>query len=173
MELCFSTRFLLVMAGAGEYHDSMRASSLFTAFACLALASCAGTKNFTIYTTPCDGATVHINGKRVPGTTPVVTEIEQDKDLGIVVEKEGYRVGSVTIHTQTSWWRSLLWTENDPNARFIEEDEVTIPMQRIEQVNSYKPTVLPAFEPPPAAIQAAPSLGPAPTLSPLPPSLRR
>lgn len=130
------------------------------------LSSCVGTKEFTIRTTPCDGAKVHINGKLIEGTTPVTTEIAQDKDLGIVVEKEGYQVGSATICTQTSWWRSLLWTENDPLARYIEEDEVTIPMEKIRTVNTYTPTLLPTFNPPSAAIQAAPSLRP------LPPSLQ-
>ncbi len=131
------------------------------------LASCAGTKEFTVRTTPCDGATVRINGKLVEGTTPVTTEIAQDKDLGIVVEKEGYQVGSATVNTQTSWWRSLLWTENDPLARYIEEDEVTVPMEKIRAVNTYTPALMPTFNPPPAAIQAAPSLRP------LPSSLRR
>ncbi len=130
------------------------------------LASCAGTKEFTIRTTPCDGATVHINGKRVEGTTPVTTEINQDKDLGIVVSKEGYQVGSATICTQTSWWRSLLWTENDPLARYIEEDEITIPMEKIRTMSTYTPTLLPTFAPPADAMQAAPSLHS------LPPSLR-
>lgn len=122
------------------------------------LASCAGQKQFTIRTVPVDGATVYINGKLIEGTTPVTTEIEQDKDLGIVVQKEGYQSATATVTTQTSWWRSLLWTEDDPFARYIEEDEVTIPMQKIETINSYKPTLLPDFAPPPEALRAAPSL---------------
>ena len=140
----------------------MRSRLFISAVVAAVLASCAGTKEFTIHTTPCDGATVHINGKLIEGTTPVTTEIAQDKDLGIVVEKEGYQVGSATICTQTSWWRSLLWTENDPLARYIEQDEVTIPMEKIRTVKTYTPTLLPTFNPPPAAIQAAPSLRPLP-----------
>lgn len=124
--------------------------------------SCVGTKEFTIRTTPCDGAIVHINGERIEGTTPVTTEIEQDKDLGIVVEKDGYRVGSATVYTSTNWWLSLLWTKNDPKARYIEEDEVTIPMEKVLPIPSYQPTKLPAFQPPAAAIQAAPTLHPLP-----------
>ncbi len=124
--------------------------------------SCVGTKEFTIRTTPCDGATVHINGELIEGTTPVTTEIKQDKDLGIVVEKDGYRVSSATIYTSTNWWLSLLWTKNDPKARYIEEDEVTIPMEKVPAIPSYKPTKLPAFQPPAAAIQAAPTLHPLP-----------
>lgn len=122
------------------------------------LLSCVGTKQFTIRTTPCDGATVHINGELIEGVTPVTTEISQDKDLGIVVEKDGYRVGAATVYTRSNWWLSLLWTENDPKARYIEEDEVTIPMEKVQTIPSYVPTKLPAFQPPPAAIQAAPTL---------------
>lgn len=144
----------------------MRTRNILPLLAAVLLASCVGQKQFTIRTTPVDGATVHINGQLIEGTTPVTTEIREDKDLGIVVEKEGYQIGSATVHTQVSWWRALLWTESDPLARYIEEDEVTIPLQKIETVSSYTPTVLPAFNPPPPAVRAAP------TLSPLPASLR-
>ena len=142
--------------------DNMYTKSLIIGLCCAVLASCAGTKEFSIRTTPCDGATVHINGKRIEGTTPVTTEIKQDKDLGIVVEKDGYRVSSATIYTSTNWWLSLLWTKNDPKARYIEEDEVIIPMEKVPAIPSYKPTKLPAFQPPAAAIQAAPTLHPLP-----------
>lgn len=138
--------------------ERMHTKFLTVGVCCALLASCAGTKQFTIRTTPCDGATVHINGKRIEGTTPVTTEINQDKDLGIVVEKQGYQVGSATVQTRTNWWRALLWTENDPLARYIEEDEITIPMEKIKTVSTYTPTMLPAFNPPPAAIKAAPKL---------------
>ncbi len=138
--------------------DNMYTKSLTIGLCCAVLASCAGTKDFTIRTTPCDGATVHINGKRIEGTTPVTTEINQDKDLGIVVEKQGYQVATATVQTQTSWWRALLWTENDPKARYIEEDEITIPMEKIKTVSTYTPTIMPAFNPPPAAIKTAPKL---------------
>ena len=128
------------------------------AVSCVLLASCAGQKQFTIRTTPVDGATVHINGQLIEGTTPVTTEIKQDKDLGIVVEKPGYQVASATVYTATSWWRALLWTKNDPKARYIEENEVTIPMEKIRTISTYTPTTLPAFNPPARALEAAPSL---------------
>ena len=150
------------MVRAGEYDACMRTRFLIFTLVCAALASCAGKKPFTIRTVPVDGAVVHINGKLIEGTTPVTTEIEQDKDLGIVVEKPGYNVGSATVRTRTSWWLSLLWTEDDPKARYIEEDEVTIPMEKVLPIPSYQPTKLPAFQPPAAAIQAAPTLHPLP-----------
>lgn len=151
--------FFLVLSGDRGYDRRMRMKFYLTpALGGLLLVSCAGTKEFTIYTTPCDGATVHINGELMEGTTPLTTEVEQSKDLGIVVEKDGYQVGSATVYTQTSWWRALLWTKNDPKARYIEEDAVTIPMEKVKTIRSYTPTVLPKFDPPPAAIQAAPAL---------------
>lgn len=157
--LCVREEFFLVLSGGRGYDVCMRMKSYLTlAIGGLMLASCVGSKPFTIRTTPCDGATVHINGELIEGVTPLTTEVAQSKDLGIVVEKEGYQVGSATIYTQTSWWRALLWTENDPKARYIEEDEVTIPMEKIKTIRTYTPTVLPKFDPPPAAIQAAPAL---------------
>lgn len=122
------------------------------------IASCVGQKQFTVRTTPVDGATVYINGKLIEGTTPVTTEISQDKDLGIMVQKDGYQSATATIPTKISWWRSLLWTESDPLARYIEEEEVTLPLQKIETINSYTPTMLPDFAPPSEALRAAPSL---------------
>lgn len=108
------------------------------------LVACHGTKEFTIRTLP-EGARVSINGKPVEGKTPVTTTIRQDKDLGIVVEKPGYQLASRTVYTQSSWWLSLLWTEHDPRAQYIEEDEVTIPLKRIPTAAEYKPTPLPPY----------------------------
>lgn len=122
----------------------MRTFYLPVTVAMAMLASCVGQKAFTIITTP-EGATVSINGKQQEGTTPLTTTIQQDKDLGIVVEKPGYQVESVTINTQTSWWRALLWTENDPNARYIEEDSVTIPLTPLRTNATYTPTILEPF----------------------------
>lgn len=122
----------------------MRYIYLPVAVATALLASCVGQKAFTIITTP-EGATVSINGKQQDGTTPLTTTIQQDKDLGIVVEKPGYQVESVTINTQTSWWRALLWTENDPNARYIEEDSVTIPLTPLRTNATYTPSILEPF----------------------------
>ncbi|MBQ3526001.1 MAG: PEGA domain-containing protein [Akkermansia sp.] len=114
---------------------------------CLALASCVSQKVFTIKTTP-PGATVSINGNPITGQTPVSTKIREDKDLGIVVEKPGYQVESVTVNTKTSWWKSLLWTENDPRARYIEEDEITIPMVPLRTNSTYTPSTLTPFREP-------------------------
>lgn len=150
--------FFLVLSRGRRYDVPMRTPSFMLTLCGILLASCASPKPFTIRTTPVEGARVYINGEPTECTTPVTTEVEQSKDLGIVVEKEGYQVASATVYTQTSWWRALLWTKNDPRARFIEEDEITIPLEKIQTVQSYTPTVLPKFDPPPAAIQAAPTL---------------
>lgn len=111
----------------------------------LAFASCYGTKELMIHTAP-EGANVSINGKDVEGKTPLTVTVEQSKDLGIVVDKPGYRVASKTIYTQSNWWLSLLWTRNDPRSQYIEEDEVFIPMEKIQGVKDYKPSVLPAYD---------------------------
>ena len=111
---------------------------------CMVLVACVGQKQFTIETTP-PGATVTINGRPIEGKTPLTIEIEQDKDLGIIVEKPGYSVGSATINTQSSWWRALLWTENDPKARYIEEDSIMIPLKPNSESSSYTPTIMGTF----------------------------
>ena len=123
----------------------MRYTYLPVAVMMAMLASCVGQKELTIETTP-HGASVTINGKLLDGKTPLTTTIKQDKDLGIVVEKPGYQVESVTLNTQTSWWRALLWTENDPNARYIEEDSVTIPLTPLRTNATYTPTILEPFK---------------------------
>lgn len=110
----------------------------------LCLVSCYGTKEFTIYTQP-EGANVSINGKPVQGKTPVTTTIEQDKDLGIVVDKPGYRIASKTVYTQSNWWLRLLWSKNDPRSRYIEEDEVFVPMEKISTAAQFVPSTLPEY----------------------------
>ena len=109
--------------------ECLHASSSSHHRCCLCVA-CQGQKPFVIKTTP-PGATVSINGKEYAGKTPLEVEIAQDKDLGIVVHKDGYAVESATVNTQTSWLGSLLWTESSPHARYIEEDEITIPLRRL------------------------------------------
>lgn len=121
-----------------------RCPSLFIAAFSLALVACHGTKEITIYTQP-EGAHVAINGKPIEGTTPVTTTIKQDKDLGIVVEKSGYRIASKTVYTQTNWWLRLLWSENDPRSQYIEEDEVFVPMEKISTAEQFVPTSLPEY----------------------------
>ncbi|MBR1996932.1 MAG: PEGA domain-containing protein [Akkermansia sp.] len=122
----------------------MRHPHLIIGAACALLAACQGQKPFVIKTTP-PGATVSINGKEYAGKTPLEVEIAQDKDLGIVVHKDGYAVESATVNTQTSWLGSLLWTESSPHARYIEEDEITIPLRRLETNSTYTPTILTPF----------------------------
>lgn len=146
----------------------MRHLSLLSVVFCAALVSCVGQKQFTIETTP-SGATVTINGRLIEGkTTPLIVDIKEDKDLGIVVEKPGYSVGAATVYTKTSWWRSLLWTENDPRARYIEEDSICIPMQPLRTNATYTPTILEPFRFPeergPLSDSKAPELRPLPKM---------
>lgn len=130
------------------------------------LASCAGTKEFTVRTTP-EGADVCINGKEV-GKTPLTLEVEQTKSLGIVAHKDGYELGTATIPTKSHWFYALLWTSNDPKAQVIEQNEVTIPLRKIASAADYVPTPLPAFAPPsssfPLKPEEVPSLRPMPEL---------
>ncbi len=122
----------------------------------LSLISCVGTKKITIRTEP-RGAEVSINGVPQEGETPMEVEVSQKKDLGIVVSKTGYESTAYTVPTRTNWWLSLLWTKSDPRARFIEEDEVTIPMQRIPTLSNFRASSMPPYtggrmappEPPP------------------------
>ncbi len=114
----------------------------------LAFCSCYGTKDFTIHTEP-EGAQVAINGKPYEGQrTPMTVAIKQDKDLGITAMKPGYEVATKTVPTQTSLWGSLLWNKHDPRARYIEEDEVTIPLRKIPTAANFTPTSMPAYQPP-------------------------
>lgn len=110
----------------------------------LCLASCVGTKEFTIRTKP-EGARIYLNGELQQGKTPMTLTISQKKDLGIVASKPGYENAAYTVKTQQSWWLSLLWTKNDPRAQYIEENEVTIPMKRIPSAADYRPTSLPKY----------------------------
>lgn len=131
------------------------------------LVACQGQKRFTIMTTP-PGASVSINGQPVGARTPVTIDISQDKDLGIVVEKDGYAVESATVQTKTSWLGSLLWTDSSPHARYIEEDEITIPMRKLKTNSTYTPTIMDSFSFPedraPLKNSKAPELRPMPNL---------
>lgn len=133
----------------------------------LALVACQGQKPFTINTTP-PGATVSINGQAIPGKTPITLDIYQDKDLGIVVEKDGYAVESATVNTQTSWLGSLLWTDSSPHSRYIAEDEITIPMRKLDTNSTYTPSIMEPFSFPedraPLKNSKAPALRPMPEL---------
>lgn len=109
----------------------------------LFLVSCVGTKEFTVNTEPA-GADITLNGEPV-GQSPVTLSIAQDKSLGIIAHKDGYALGTATVHTEPHWFYSLLWTKNDPKARIIEEDEVTIPLRPITGAADYTPVRLPAY----------------------------
>lgn len=132
--------------------------------AALCLSSCIGEKDFTIRTLP-EGANVSINGKKLEGKTPITTSISQEKDLGIVVDKPGYEVTTATVTTKTNWWLSLLWTEHDPRAQYIEADEITIPMKKIPTAAQYTPSTLPSWKGEKAASSSAAT---PPPLRPLP-----
>ena len=82
----------------------------------LILASCVGTKKLSIRTEPA-GATVCINGVPQGSVTPMEVEVNQKKDLGIVVSKPGYESTAYTVATRTNWWLSLLWIPTLSNFR--------------------------------------------------------
>lgn len=133
---------------------------------CVLLASCAGTKNFTIRTAP-EGADIAINGKPV-GKSPLTLEVEQSKTLGIVAHKDGYELGSATVPTKPHWFLALLWTKNDPKAQVLTEDSVHIDMKKIPSTVDFRPVPLPAFAPPsgtfPERASEAPALRPMPEM---------
>lgn len=104
------------------------------------LVSCYGTKEFTIKTEPA-GALITLNGKEV-GTSNLTMEIEQCQDLGIVAEKPGYQAAATTVETKVNPFLSFIWTDESPYARYIDEDEVTIPLRRLMTPETYRPTTL-------------------------------
>lgn len=132
--------------------------------AALFLVSCVGNKELSINTFP-EGAEITINGE-VVGKTPLVTTIAQDKTLGIVARKPGYEIAAETLTPVKSRFLSFIWTENDPKAKYIEEDSVTIPMKKIATPATYTPSTLPKYTggggSTKAALPEAPSLRPMP-----------
>ena len=132
----------------------------------LLLVSCVGKKDLAINTFP-EGAEITINGK-VVGTTPLVTTVAQDKTLGIVARKPGYQVGVETITPVRSKFLSFIWTENDPKAKYIEEDIVEIPLEKFAEPEAYKPAQLPKYTggggSTSAALPEVPALRPMPEL---------
>ena len=127
----------------------------------LCVVSCVGTKKISIRTDP-EGAEVCINGVPQEGKTPMEVEVSQKKDLGIVVSKPGYESTAYTVSTRTNWWLSLLWTKSDPRARFIEEDEVMIPMRRIPTLGNFRNSSMPPYIGERPATSAPPPLRPKP-----------
>ncbi len=102
----------------------------------------------TIRTQP-EGAEIAVNGKAFEGKkTPMTVEVNQNKDLGITAVKPGYEVASRTVETQTSTWGAILWNKHDPRAKYIEEDEITIPLKKIPSASGFRPGVLPGYQPP-------------------------
>ena len=120
----------------------MKNACILSALA-LMLVSCVGTKDFTVYTYP-EGADISINGEAV-GKSPVTTEINQDKTLGILARKPGYMIASETITPQTSKFLAFVWTKDDPKAKYIEEDSVHINLQKIPTPASYTPSTMPKY----------------------------
>lgn len=125
----------------------MKCFPLLTA-ACAALAACQvmPPKDFTVHTVP-EGADITINGKPF-GTSPATGKVDQDKSLGILAQKEGYEVAGATVPTSISKWRTIWWTEHSPKSRYIEQDEITIPLTKVPTLEDYKPTELPPYEEP-------------------------
>lgn len=139
------------------------------AVCCAGVVSCVGTKELTIRSTP-PGADVSVNGVTLKGKTPVTLKVSQRKDLGIVVSKPGYETAAKTIHTRSNWWLSLMWTKNDPRAQYIEEDEVTLNLEKIPSVGGYRPSAMPPYTgtdgysaPPVMPASKAPELRPMPS----------
>ena len=112
------------------------------------LASCQNMppKDFTVHTAP-EGARISINGQEV-GTSPVTTQVEQTKDLGIIAQKPGYELAAATVATRQGWLRSFLWSKWSTKSQYIEENEVTLPLRKIEAPQDFKPVELPPFEMP-------------------------
>lgn len=137
-----------------------------TVAAALLLVSCIGTKEITITTAP-EGADISVNGEYV-GKSPVVTEIKQDKSIGIVARKAGYEIGTETLTPETSRFLAFVWTKNDPKAKYIKikDDTVTIPLKEIKKPEHYTPTKLPAYTG--GQGPTTPSLPQPPALRPLP-----
>lgn len=115
-----------------------------TLAACACLGACVGSKKMLISTEPA-GARVSINGVLQEGVTPMKVTVDQSRDLGIVAEKDAYETATRVVYTRTNWWLSLLWTKTNPRARFIEENEVHIPLKKIPTVSTYVPTPLPPY----------------------------
>ena len=141
-------------------------SPLYFSVLALFLASCAGTKDFSITTEP-EGADISVNGKYV-GKSNVEIEIEQDKTLGIVAHKSGYEVTSATITPVTSKFLSFIWTESDPKSKYIAEDSVHLTLRKLQTPASYTPRAMPPYTggggPTSAVVPAAPELRPMPRL---------
>lgn len=107
----------------------MNAKSLALS-AALLLASCAGPVPFTVTSNP-SGAEVTINGKP-SGRTPVtIPEMEQGKELVVVAYKPGYQSETVKVPVETGFWSGLVWTEDDPKAKYLAKTRVHMNLHRL------------------------------------------
>ncbi len=150
----------------------MSRTFIFSSLCALLTASCTHEyKNLTINTIP-QGATIHINGEEQPSKTPFTMEVYQRGNVAIVAKKEGYLTATKNIEPETDKFIALCWTDDDIRARYIEEDEVSIPMEKIEPAKLYKPTELPSYNAPFQTSTSAPTRTAgeqtAPALRPLP-----
>ncbi|MFI3242971.1 MAG: PEGA domain-containing protein [Akkermansia sp.] len=125
-------------------------------------------KDLRINTSP-QGANIRINGEEKASKTPFTTSVMQRGNVAIVAEKPGYVTATRNIEPETDWFLRLVWTKTDERTRYIEEDEVTIPLKKIDDPKAYKPSALPAYIPPPNANNTRDkSLEEPPTLRPMP-----
>lgn len=123
-----------------------RIPSLVAAAAFLASCQNMPPKDFTVHTQP-EGAHIIINGQEV-GTSPVTTQVEQTKDLGIIAQKPGYELAATTVYTKSGPVRSFLWSKWSSKSQYIEENEVNLPLRKLAEPQDFKPTQLPPFEMP-------------------------
>ena len=161
-------------------------STLYVSVLALFLASCAGTKKFTIFTTP-EGADITVNGEYVGKSETMINleddgeeagegrsawgieiDIEQDKTLGIVAHKSGYEVASATIRPVTSKFLSFIWTESHSRSKYIAEDSVHLTLRKLQTPASYTPRAMPPYTggggPTSAVVPKVPELRPMPRL---------
>lgn len=111
----------------------------------LLLASCAGPVPFTVTSNP-SGAEVTINGKP-SGRTPVtVPEMEQGKELVVVAYKPGYQSETVKVPVETGFWSGLVWTEDDPKAKYLAKTRVHMNLHRLSGAPGGARGTLPPIE---------------------------
>lgn len=124
-------------------------------------------KDIAIDTYP-EGATIHVNGKLQEGTTPLIASVPQREEVGIVAMKQGYKTASKTLKPQTSTFYGIIWTLYDERARYIEEDKVTLHLEKIQSSANYQPTTLAPYQFPKGPQSSSSSSAEAPPLRPMP-----
>lgn len=139
---------------------------LLSSLAVLVLASCTQEfKNIAFNTLP-EGATIYINGKEQLSKTPFTAEVKQQAEVSVVAMKPGYRTANKTLTPETDTFCAIMWTKYDERARYLKEDEVTIPLEKLDTPREYKPSTLPAYQPPTRSSEErkVPELRPMPEL---------